>query len=359
MLTYFPQQQKKTQQSAEVKPSHQKLINYTLCIPTTIVGPSNARNLQQATAVLYQVAKVASIYNVSEIVIMDTFKDPIEEPVNITEVGKDGKKKIKFDDVEAKIDAATKTQLEVTEQAMFIATVLQYFVTPPYLIKTIFKQKFFKNFQHAKEYPKLSTLPFMSQSVDSKYREGLTVTMGKITKPSKNSKKKSQPLKNTKYVNIGYDSYLELSGQQVPTNVRVTVDTEEKKVVSPLEAYKDQTGAKASYGYHVRIAKTFTSIFTESAYPDGYTSSIWVNGGDYFHNSKIEMDSFKLKSDVKSANLLLVVAKWGDVEYAFEQDKKNLEGVSGAKEFFDGEMKIPEGSRVEDAAMIALTKLDV
>jgi len=334
-------------------------VNYTLCIPTSIISRSNAKNLQQATAILYQIAKVATIYNVGEIVIMDTLKEAAQEIVNLDDaLDKSAKKKIKFDDIDDKAKKENELKNEVSENAMTIATILQYFVTPPYLTKTLFKTKFFKNFQYAKTFPKLTTLPFMSDDVESKYREGLTVTMGKTSKPlTKN--KKSQPLKNTKYVNIGQDKYLELAGQQVPTNVRVTVNTETKKVVSPLEAYQDQVGAKSSYGYHVRIAKTFTSIFTESSFPDGYSQSIYVNSGDYFHHGDAKIEDLKevVIDKTKEANLLLVVAKWNDIEYSFKQDSKNLEGVSSAKEFFDGQVKIPSGTRVEDGSMIALTKL--
>jgi predicted SPOUT superfamily RNA methylase MTH1 len=331
-------------------------VNYTLCIPTSIIAPSNAKNLQQATAILYQIAKAASIYNVAEIVIMDTLKE-IEQPIDISEVDSStGKKKIKFDDIEAKESKNDQVKNEVTEQAMIIASILQYFVTPPYLTKTIFKQRFFHNFQYAKNFPTLTTLPFMNEKVDSKYREGLTVQMGKIHKPQGLAKKKSQPLRNTKYVNIGYDKYLELSGQSVPTNVRVTVDTESKKVVSPLEAYNNQVGAKSSYGYHVRIAKSFTAVFTESSYPEGYSQSIWINSADYFHNSDVTLPKFKI-SKSNDLNLLLVVSKWSDIEFSFNQDKKNLDGVESAREFFDGEIEIPSGTRIEDGAMIALTKV--
>lgn len=285
---------------------------------------------------------------------MDTLKE-VSEPVDISEIdSKTGKKKIKFDDAELKESANESNQEEISEVAMIIATILQYFVTPPYLTKTIFKQKFFKNFQHAKNFPKLTTLPFMKDDVSSKYREGLTVQMGKIHKPQGLAKKKSQPLKNTKYVNIGYDKYLELKGQQVPTNVRVTVNTETNKVVSPLEAYKE-TGAKSSYGYHVRIARKFSSIFTESSYPEGYSQSIWINSSDYFNNSKTKLNKVKLSK--KDSNLLLIVSNWKDIEFSFNNDKKNLQGIENPNEFFDGELEIPSGTRIEDGAMIALTKI--
>jgi predicted SPOUT superfamily RNA methylase MTH1 len=249
-------------------------------------------------------------------------------------------KKIKFDEPKETI----------SDEAMLIATVLQYFVTPPYLVKTIFKQKFFSNFQYAQNFPMLTRLPFMAPAADSKYREGLTVQMGKVSKPQ--NKKKSKPLTNTKYVNIGYQEYLELANQQVPLNVRVTVDTSTKKIVSPNEAYSDQTGVNSTYGYHVRIASKFSKVFTESSYPQGYTKTLYVSSGDYHHHVHPKLPKAEV---VQGDCLLLIVSKWKELEKMFRMDK--FEGVDDVKEFFDGEVSVPWGVRVEDGAMIALTKL--
>lgn len=248
-------------------------------------------------------------------------------------------KKIKFDEKD-----------KISDDAMFIATVLQYFVTPPYLMKGIFKKKFWANFQYAKDLPKLTRLPFMAPGAQAKFREGLTVAQGKVSKPMK---KKGKPLTNTKYVNVGHGEYLELQGQQVPLNVRVTVDTQERKIVSPSAAYDGQTGVNSSYGYHVRIASKFAKVFTESSYPEGYTQTLFVSGGDYHRHTHP-----KLTQVVKpSGNLLLVVSSWKELESVFQNEK--FEGVSDVKEFFDGEVSVPWGVRVEDAAMVALAKLSI
>lgn len=304
-------------------------VNYTVCIPTSIVNRSNATNSQQATAILYQLAKTCTTYNVGEIVIMDS---------QIEEEGGDSKK-IKFDEKET-----------ISDDAMFIATVLQYFVTPPYLVKSVFKQKFWKNFQYAKDYPKLTRLPFMSPSAESKYREGLTVNMGKVSKPL--NKKKSKPLTQTKFVNIGYDKCLELT-QQVPLNVRVTVDTATSKIVSPLEAY-ESSGVNSTYGYHVRIASKFSKVFTQSAYPDGYTRTLYVSSGDYYRHADPQLPE---PSVTTGDNILLMLGKWNELAELFKQDK--FEGVDDVKQFFDGQVAVPWGVRVEDGAMISLTKLSL
>ena len=54
-----------------LKKKHKKTrpINYTICIPSTIIA--NAKSLNQVTQIAYEVAKSLTIYNVSEVVILD------------------------------------------------------------------------------------------------------------------------------------------------------------------------------------------------------------------------------------------------------------------------------------------------
>lgn len=46
-----------------------KTINYSLCIPVSVID--NCKNLEQATHVVYQIAKSAVLFNVGEIVVLD------------------------------------------------------------------------------------------------------------------------------------------------------------------------------------------------------------------------------------------------------------------------------------------------
>lgn len=379
-------------------------VGYTLCIPSTVISAANAYNLAQITSIAYQVARTATIYDVSEIVVLDT-PSLAERKIELERsAGKNiilgstnkGGKKIKFNDDMADVIPTTPVEEENEEEdaglegikppqsedesfggpltdrkgsnennAMLFATLLQFFVTPPYLAKSVFAQSPFKEkLRYAHKLPKISTLPFMNNNeVGKDFREGLTIPKHTPKIVTKGSKKKVSPrnkLSTTKYVNVGLSEPLELASE-VPVNVRVTVDLKNKCIVSPLQAY-GVIGCKSSFGYHVRIAKTFTSVFTESSVPAGYTSSIYVSCDDYFKKAGVqrtELATFdKSKVHVQDSSVLLVLGNWLDMEYSFGRDSQNLEGIESAQQMFDGELKVPEGVRIEDAALIALTKVN-
>ncbi|CCF60044.1 hypothetical protein KAFR_0I02650 [Kazachstania africana CBS 2517] len=310
-----------------------KSINYSLCIPTSILN--SCSNLDQITHTLYQIAKAATLFNVAEIVILD--------------------------------QGSRNSESKITD-SMLMASLLQYFVTPPYLIKSVFKKQYLGYFKIASKLPRILNLPFMRylEANEGRYREGLSIRM---THPD--AKKE---FKQTKYINIGKAETLELKSQLVPTNVRVTVDIVEKKVVSPIEAYGDFVGANSSYGYHVRIAKSFGDIFTESAFSKGYSQAIWINSGDYYYNEnlkkyhKVETKVSQIEKIIRSdsneepANVLLVCGKWDHIKTSFNKCKDQFDGCDGAHQFFDGQIELPGAApqgniNIEDSCMIALTAL--
>lgn len=365
-----------------------KTVNYSICIPTSVLD--NCKNLEQITYTLYQIARTACIFNVAEIVILETEA----ETTRVSGQSKESKRskkpvaaKIKFDDdagaanpTEGTVEKKEPTKKRLST-SMLIATILQYFVTPPYLTNSVFKKDYAKYFTYAKQLPRISTLPFMRyyKENEGRYREGLAIRMGKPGDRGKSKKSFDQ----TKYINIGAAKNLELKGQLVPVNVRVTVDTVENKVVSPEEAYGDYVGAKSSFGYHVRIAKTFADLFASSPFPQGYTQTVWINSGDFYYDPtakksvKIETKIPLIEKVVKpsheelsqdsaaavpAANLLSVFGKWSHISSSFQSCKDQFEGASGAFQFFDGQLDLPGASpqgqmRIEDGCTIALTSL--
>lgn len=350
--TVKPKKQTKLKKNIKI-PS--KTVNYTLCIPTSVL--SNCKNLDQITYTVYQIAKTATIFNVGEIVVLDLGDDKIRSK-------------------------ACKNK-ETLSDSMLIASLLQYFVTPPYLVNTIFKKQYRSYYKEAAKLPRLTSLPFMRFLDDDKgrYREGLAIRMERPGSDESRSKKVKE-FKQTKYVSIGKSDALELKTQLVPVNVRVTVDTLEKKVVSPEEAYGDFVGAKASYGYHVRVAKTFGSIFTECSFQQGYSQAIYVNSGDYYYNEKLNKYN-KLETKLpyvqkiirqaavpaadstttsapEPSNILIVCGKWDHIKESFEKSRAQFEGCEGPHQFFDGQLELPGSAPqgnipIQDSCMISLS----
>ena len=355
---------------------------YSICVPSTIISAANAKNLEQITSIAYQIAKAATIYNVAEVVVLDVptsskKQDLAEkEAAKVVELGSNkGGKKIKFnfsDEDILKPTAVEKTKEPETpvdlssdlneNNTLLFATLLQYFMTPPYLVKSVFaNNQFHTKFKYAQKLPKISTLPFMSNNHVSKdFKEGLTIPKA-TPKVTKKNKKVSalKKLSVTKYVNIG-DAEPFVLDHEVPVNVRVTVDLKNKKIVSPLQAY-GLIGSKLSFGYHVRYCANFSSIFTQCSFSEGYTSTIYVNCDDYFNsNDAIEARNSINKNPDLSPNdgkILLLFGNYNDIDYSFQNDKANLPGVENASQMFDGELPIPKGVKIEDATLISLTKV--
>lgn len=323
-------------------------VEFSICIPSTIISSTNACNLEQITNIAYQVARAATIYNVVEIIVLDIPSIDKRHEILESQANKSVKidKKIKFNEVLP--DPVTETQTTATScdgSYQLFENLLQYFITPPYLVKSMFKNsKYLPKFKYAMKLPKLSTLPFMNNNdVIKDFKEGLSIPKKSPGKKSKNK------LKTTKFVNIGGAQPIELS-HDVPVNVRVTVDTKNKKIVSPTEAY-GVIGAKSAFCYYTRSTTEFNQIFTKSAQPDGYTSSIYVNCDNYFEEGQNATPTFNKDNN----KVLLVFGNPKDFAFSLQQDKQI--NVPNFTDLFDQTISL-SNLRIEDALMITLTKLN-
>ncbi|KAG7820298.1 hypothetical protein KL928_001735 [Ogataea angusta] len=305
----------------------------TLCIPSSCISRSNCKNLEQATFTAYQIARAACTYNVGEIVILDVPENTEAEESN----------KIKFEE----------KNTTASDSSRLLASLLQFFTTPSYLVKSVFQASVIEYFKIAKKLPKISTLPYMQNDAAACFREGISIPKMSVVKKNAEGKvvKKKKPA-TTKYVNTGEREILELE-KEIPINTRVTVNTKTKSVVSPDEAY-GKAGALRTFGYHVRVATRFSSLFTEPGYTEGYDRCIYVSSGDYFSN---EQPATGLPSYQKESNkrLLLVVAKWNDIQKAFKYE--TIEGVTEPQQMMDCTLEIPLGTRIEDGVLVSLAKL--
>ncbi|GMM28899.1 putative methyltransferase [Martiniozyma asiatica (nom. inval.)] len=396
----------------------------SVCIPAESIC-SKCNNLEQLTQSAYQLARTFLSFKVCEVVIFN--KDPNNE------------------------------------QAIILAALLQYFITPKYLAGEVFKElqgKIPKNiFKKAEKYPGLSELPCYKEieiiekvdgeggdegpakkkskkstststskskstkmESDSKeslqedkhklkhklikahdrFKEGLTIekTNSAYYRQHPHFERKSEtgrvrPLpkssKSTKWVLIGRDSHFELAnGQEQMLGKRVTIDTLENKVVPFEEAYgKSQWNPLAVYGYSIRVVSKLIDVWTETnigkEQEGGYSSTAFIKGGDFFNpnlSSSSSAPTPKYKSQPTNlrpsettlslitslntgsdasanananANVLLVAGKWKDLESGFQECGMGEE-VS-LSDLFDGEIKAPDGLRVEDAVLVGLSRL--
>lgn len=302
------------------------MTSISICIPSTVVSGTNGYNLQQATSIAYQIARAATFFSIKEIVILEVPEE------------KEKSTKISFEDEDL---------VEKNEDALLVANLLQFFITPPYLVKSIFKKHILKKFKYAYKLPKISTIP-----ISTKYKEGISVAKKSPKIMKKGKEVKGKKLEVTKYINIGENEPIKLA-KDIPLNSRVTVDLKEKKLVSLQEAYGKE-GNLSSFGYYVRIVKKFSQIFTESSIETGYSKTVFINCGDYFNKSdeklKDLVDFSKIKND---DNLLLIFGNLSDFNRSFQNETLPVEKVT---EMFDNKLLISSNIRIEDGLFVALTK---
>ncbi|CAK9441162.1 uncharacterized protein LODBEIA_P50310 [Lodderomyces beijingensis] len=366
----------------------------SICIPSSVISNKNAHNLEQKTMIAYQIAKACLIYNVSEIIVLnvpqkqDMAETTKVEPVTV------GNKVLFNEDLNGDDSSTTKTKSTTKnagrdkshsgEDAILLASLFQFFITPPYLVKTVFSPSLnpqFKHimpkFKHAYKLPKITTLPFMQNNeVYRDFKEGIVIPRETPKVKQRSGMKAKSPHKVTvsKYVNVGEAQAIKLEiKREVPIYSRITVDLKNRTIVSPQAAY-GVTGHKSSFGYLVRLINEtgeFNKVFTGAPLEQGYTRTVFVPCDDYFDKvGKVisEVERYQGDDDDDDAeekekgdkNLLVVLGNYWDFQRSFELDEAKdsmFAGITGVEKLFDYKLDIPRGVRIEDGVLIALTRL--
>lgn len=400
--------------SSEPKPTkkptkHQSTPSVSICIPSSVISYKNAYNLQQKTMIAYQIAKASLIYDVSEIIVLKELPIKHEKEEEKEKHGNGGGKKEAMSAVGKKVvfnednengassslqpvpltdtkpkeetpSEAVDNDANEDDDALLLASLLQFFITPPYLIKTMFlprlNPKFtsiLSKFKYAFKLPKIPNLPFMqNNNVYEHFKEGIIIPRETPKIKSKTDKSKLVPSPHkvtvSKYVNIGEPEAMKLDiAREVPVYSRVTIDVRNKTIVSARDAYGTH-GHKLSFGYHVRMVNEtqFNKVFTNSPLSDGYSQTIFVNCDDYFDKWSKTVDQVPSFEEKKSRgndgndNLLIILGNCGTIQQNFENDEAKelmFEGLDSVLKLFDYRLDIPKGCKIEDAVLIALTKL--
>lgn len=327
---------------------------YSLCVADTCISPRNCKNLTQVVYTAYQIAETACAFDIREVVVLPTVLkdeeiDGIKEYFQNTRIDIEDEDDLKERYEQEKI----KYHDEAFKRAMLLASLLLFFVTPPYLVKTVFQNVQInpKAFILASKLPKITTLPFMriNKGKSSKqFREGMSISKTKQKRQKTSSgkvKKIKKADRETKFVNIGESQLFELK-DAIPTNARVTVDVKNHTVISPMDAYGSM-GMNNSYGYEVRFAPTWKDCIDNH-----YDSTITACCGEYYPSSSDKNHLVDLiDTDELHGRVLVIVSRWSDIfNTVKEEDRESESPVSGR-------IEIPSQVRVEIGCTIALTRL--
>lgn len=293
-------------------------MSLSLCVSSTL--GNNCSGLDQLTGAAYQISRALVAFDVAEVVVLND-----------------------------------------SQNAIVLAALLQYFITPPYLVGETFKGVELPQnvFGKAKRFQSIPNLPAFSSK---DHKEGLSIekkpTNWSKHHPEFQAKSTSgrvRPLpkaaKVTKFVQVGREECVVLS-EEVELGKRVTVDVANAKVVTPNEAY-GKNNVLGVYGYEVRLANKLIDVWTDTRIPGGYGASGFVSGGEFHAPSPCGL---AVGPSGESKNTLLVVGQWAKLESLLQDC--NLEGV-GLADLFDFHTPVPNQLRVEDAVTVGLSRATV
>ncbi|KAG1357503.1 hypothetical protein G6F62_001549 [Rhizopus arrhizus] len=261
----------------------------TVAIPSSVI--SNAPTLELKTILAGQIARALVLFCVDEVVI---YEDKVPHPTS------------------------------KVNPNLFLARLLQYMETPPYLRKALVPIS--SDLKFAGLLPSLDVPHHPARDDMTLYREG--VTLDKADDQST-------------LVDVGLFRRARID-RPVQPNVRVTVELNQvvaaadtkkgqkpiqAKVVSP-KAPREKSGLY--WGYSIRLASSFSKVMTDSPYEYDFLIGVSDCKGDDVYQPSI-------KDKVKPFEHILIAfgAPNGGLEEAIEADEDLKVGEENANELFD------------------------
>uniref|UniRef100_A0A146KQS3 Uncharacterized protein C9orf114 n=1 Tax=Lygus hesperus TaxID=30085 RepID=A0A146KQS3_LYGHE len=294
-------------EQSDEKPA--KKSSLAIAIAGSIVD--NIQTEELATYVAGQIARAAAIYKVDEVIVFD-------DTCSTAGIGKD------------------QEEPQTWSNCVWMAKILQYLECPQYLRKQLFPLG--RDYRYAGLLNPLDTPHHLRRESVSVYREG--VVLEKVHTQLQQS-----------YVFVGLEEDVRIDRQLEP-GLRVTVKLNPDggnrgTAVSPREP-KSTLGIY--WGYEVRLAKSFSAIFTESPHKKGYNLTI----GTSDKGTPLGSVTFKSK---KRRRALLVIGGVKGLEFALSNDDSL--GTQDVALTFDHYVNVcpDQGSRTirsEEALLISL-----
>ena len=248
----------------------------------------------------------------------------------------------------------------------FLAHILSYLETPPYLRKDLFPLH--PDLRLAGSLPSLDMPHHLRKHEWCQYREGVT----KLELPHKRDRKIGRMLPGHTYISTGLDIRVFVPGIIAP-ETRVTVKFKDKvrsegipgnellaEAVAP-SAPREEAGYY--WGYSVRSASCLSAVLTECSFDGGYDLTI----GTSERGVPVSTLDSKRKSTSHSvpefAHMMVVFGGVAGLEVAVKADKE-LEGlgVKGPEALFDHWVNLCPGQgsrtiRTEEAVWLGLMGL--
>ncbi|KAK2753799.1 hypothetical protein FQN55_000162 [Onygenales sp. PD_40] len=324
----------------------------SIALPGSIIA--NAQSHEQKTYLAGAIARALAVFCVDEVVIFD---DDIRAS---SQSNANQNQNTNEDDYTA-----------YSDPSHFLAHLLSYLETPPYLRKYLFPMH--RNLRTAGTLPSLDMPHHIRANEWCEYREGVTVGAGEeqggvAEWDGSEKKKKGKKGKHEKeadasggytMVNTGLPEQVRLPHIPVPEYTRVTVKfrsddaSEGADAVAPT-APREEAGYY--WGYNVRRCNSLSSVFTECPFEGGYDMSFGTSERGAALSEVIAGDVPKFE------HLIVVFGGVAGLETAVKADKELLDkglNPSDADKIFDYWVNVLPGQgsrtiRTEEAVWLGL-----
>lgn len=303
-----------------LKPRSGRAHTFSVALPSSII--ENAQSGELKAMLVGQIARALTIFSIDEVVLY-----------------------------EDKSDAPQSTDSEGLSRGLaFFVRNLQYLETPQYLRRQLLPMH--RDLRWVGLLSPLDAPHHLRKHERLAYREGAVLPAEKCPK---------QPADELGcWVNCGLEEPVWVSGQVIPSGVRVTVRLDEgsrNKESSPrgvaVAPAEPRTKLGLYWGYQVRIARSLQAVIEECPFDGGYDLSIGTSERGEAHG---------LHGLPKFKHLLITFGGLGGLEEAVDDELSGYPASTDPSSLFSRYVNICPAQtsrtiRTEEALFIALTAL--
>ncbi|KAE8321497.1 putative RNA methyltransferase-domain-containing protein [Aspergillus sergii] len=353
----------------------------TVAIPGSIVA--NAHSVEQKTLLAGIIARALAVFCVDEVVVFDDDENSPRDAYH----GQGNYYEFPIDKTSGELngnDSSAKRYTAYSDPSHFLAHILSYLETPPYLRKHLFPMH--PNLRGAGLLPSLDMPHHLRANEWCEYREGIVVSSSdgggqrrRSTQMSNyHNNRRHSPSSPTNFsatvVDTGLPKKVVLPDIQLPEYARVTVrfsDYGPEHYAQPVHPSTPRSEAGYYWGYYVRRCRSLSSVFTECPFDGGYDLSFGTSerGAPVYsvlEEDRQEHDNYdrrKIPPDYK--HLLIVFGGVAGIEAAVHNDPQLCDmdiRPTEAGKLFDYWVNLLPGQgsrtiRTEEAVWLGLTSL--
>ncbi|RJE24841.1 methyltransferase activity [Aspergillus sclerotialis] len=361
--------------SAVFTPSGGRSHTLSVAIPGSIIA--NAHSIEQKTLLAGAIARALAVFCVDEVVVFD---DDETHTSNYHDDDTDYESPItKPNHLLSGTAPPSKGYTAYSDPSHFLAHLLSYLETPPYLRKHLFPMH--PNLRTAGLLPSLDMPHHLRANEWCDYREGIVVstnieqgngTQGTGTKMSKShhhnnanhtNHNRSPGGRRGSIVDTGLSQKVVLPDISLPEHARVTVRFSPGGPDQAEPVHPSTPRAEAGYywGYYVRRCRSLSDVFTECPFDGGYDLSFGTSERGAPVSDVLDEDPRSLP---EYKHLLVVFGGVAGIEAAIRNDHQLREMIhpTDAGKLFDYWVNLLPGQgsrtiRTEEAVWLGLTSL--